>query len=200
MESRTLGIYITRGNVIRDHNGLIDDKNPINIVFITKRNVLLKKKGKSDIKETEKEQITEKIPTKSTKKIDKDSENSNDIYSLTQIKLQRQVEKLESEIRKNNAQFEKLSESTMPREHGSFIVKNYALGIKDVWMTATERFLMQTATSLGLSKEEMLRHKASVSDLLNDAIKAGAAAAEKNMRKLSQEYAGKKGRGEGRDE
>lgn len=194
MPSRTMAIHISRKKVIRDEKGFIDEKNEINAMFLRKREAFLRKNSKKQSKEP-------KVAQKNTQigrvEPEKSSQNEgNALIDLTEKRLQRQVEKLESEIRKNNAQFEKLSEAVLPRDHAVFLVRNYAAGIGNVWLTATERFLMQTGTALGLSKAEMLKHKEGLTDIVNEAIKDGANEAEKNIKKLAAEFAGKKGRGE----
>lgn len=134
------------------------------------------------------------------KRNDSEPEVKDSIYQLQKEKISEQILELKNKNQLYEGKIQKIYEEIIPREHAAYLIKNYAIGIQDVWFTATERFLQQKATALGLTKEEIIEHKKYIREITNDAIRQGAENANKNIKLLAREFAGKKGRGERDDD
>lgn len=182
--TKDLSNYIKRGKVICVDD-LIDDTNPENRLFLENRSA--KKGGESA-----------KIPAKKEPETNKTKPNASPPGNGTasQENLLLKNSKLQEEIDLLKAKKEKIYELVIPREHASFLIKNYSEGIKSVWLTATETFLTQVGTSLQLSREEIIEHKKYIIEIMNDAVKSGAELANNRIRKLARDFAGRKGKGE----
>lgn len=116
--------------------------------------------------------------------------------TLFDVKTLHQITELQRKISLYDARIQKLTEEVIPRENAAFLIKNYSAGITDVWTTATERFLVQKAVSLNLSREEIIEHKKYINEIVNEAVKEGADRANRNILKMARALAGKKERGE----
>lgn len=178
IDSKNLYSYFSRtGNirvVLRD-DGLIDDKEPLNQPFISKNR---------------------KIPGEVEKETPKSKEVVTDTESLFDQKTRKQIEELEKKIQLYETKISKANEESIPKEHAVYLIKNYSISIKNVWVSAVRQFTMQKAISLGMTKEEIIVFEKYIADLVNEAMRSGVDEANKNIRKLAKEFAGKKGRGE----
>lgn len=196
IKTKDLSNYIKRGqsgngNGVVIENDLIDDTHPKNVLFLQKR----KLKGvKKSVPVTQKRSLAPP-PGPERKKEKKDSsqiENEEAVFKNMDLKNY----KLQEEIDLLKAKKEKIYEQVIPREHASFLIKNYSESIKSVWLTATETFLTQVGTSMQLSRQEIIEHKKYINEIVNEAIKSGAEAANNRIRKAAKEFAGRKGKGE----
>jgi hypothetical protein len=118
------------------------------------------------------------------------------VRSLSDLKVKREIEKKDQEIELLKAKISKANEESIPREHASFLIKNYSIGISNVWLSAIRQFTTQRAISLAMTKEEIIEYEKYITAIVNESIIKGAEEANKNIRKLAKEFAGKKGRGE----
>lgn len=184
MDSKNLYTYFSRTGtqrVVLRSDGLIDDKDPLNHPFISKRRTV---KFKEEILPD---------PDKKEKQI---QILKTDTESLFDQKTRKQIEELEKKIQLYEAKISKANEESIPREHAVYLIKNYSISIKNVWVSAVRQFTMQKGISLGMSKEEIIEFEKYIAEIANGAMRSGVEEANKNIRKLAQDYAGKKGRGE----
>lgn len=197
MSTKELAVYIGRGKVVlqggkkckcpkKQCNCTIDSEDQVNRLFI--ENNMISPESK-----------VPKSNSRSTETTPEPDEKGG-IYQLQKEKLSEQILELRNKNQLYEGKIQKIYEEIIPREHAAYLIKNYAIGIQDVWFTATERFLQQKATALGLSKEEVIEHKKYIREITNDAIRQGAENANKNIKLLAREFAGKKGRGERDDD
>lgn len=198
--SNNLSNYIKRGHVLLKSGKpckcqknkctcLIDSGDPKNAVFLQQRGINDQAVPATEAKPAKAAKITfggtDPAPTgKKTR-----------LLELQEQKLENQNREAENRIRLLEAKIQKAYEEVVPRDFADFMIKNYSVGIADVWLTATERFLMQKGTALGLSREEVIEHRKYITEILNDAKRKGAEEAINNMRKVAREYAGRKDRG-----
>lgn len=198
IKTKDLSNYIKRGasgngNGVVMENDLIDDTHPKNILFLQKRK--LKGVKKSPPVTQKRQPVIAPPGREQQKKVKKDPaqvENEEAVFKNMDLKNY----KLQEEIDLLKAKKEKIYEQVIPREHASFLIKNYSESIKSVWLTATETFLTQVGTSLQLSRQEIIDHKKYINEIVNEAIKSGAEAANNRIRKAAKEFAGRKGKGE----
>ncbi len=182
IDSKNLYTYFSRTGaqrVILRPDGLIDDKEPLNQPFISKR------RNSKPAEKTEPRIIEKQTPS-----------NLTDTESLFDQKTRKQIEELEKKIQLYETKISKANEESIPREHAVYLIKNYSISIKNVWVSAVRQFTMQKAISLGMSKEEIITFEKYIADIVNEAMRTGVEEANKNIRKLAKEFAGKKGRGE----
>lgn len=195
--TNNLSNYIKRGRVVllsgkpchcpkNKCTCLIDSGEPTNALFLERNGVQEHAESvKSAGKSTTLDPATGQKPNVKAK-----------LIALQEEKLERQNEELSKKNRLLEAKIQKVQEEVIPRELAAYMIKNYSAGIRDVWLTATERFLMQKGTAIGLSREEIIMHKQYVTDIMNDAIRKGAEVATASIRRLAREYSGKKEKGE----
>lgn len=184
-DSKNLYSYFSRKGAIRvvlRTDGLIDDKEPLNQPYLKKRRAII-----------ENAEIEDKLELGEKKEIRKPT---NDTESLLDQKTRKQIEELEKKIQLYETKISKANEESIPKEHAVYLIKNYSISIKNVWVSAVRQFTMQKAISLGMTKEEIIEFEKFIADLVNEAMRSGVDEANKNIRKLAKEFAGKKGRGE----
>lgn len=197
--TNNLSNYIKRGHVIlhgRDAcrcpknkcTCLIDSGDPKNQLF-------LQRQGITETATPVPQKQASKAPPK-TEASPRPTHAKTRLIELQEAKLEKQNQELENRNRLLEAKIQKTYEEVIPREFAGFMIKNYALSIKDVWLTATERFLMQKGTAFGLTREEIIEHKKYITEILNEAIRKGAEEANANIRRIARQFAGKKDRGE----
>lgn len=189
IDEKNLYPYFNRtGNVrlVLTKDGMINDQDPINRPFVSKRKV---------VSEAQEERITKKNKKVVTAGEEEPRLKKSELTLFDQ-KTKKQIEELEKKIQLYETKIAKANEESIPREHASFLIKNYALGIKNVWVATLRQFMMQKSISLGMTKEEIIELERYITDIVNSAVRSGAEEANKNIRKLAKEYAGKKGRGE----
>lgn len=199
MDTQKLAVYIGRGKVIlkdrekcecpkKQCDCLIDSEEPINKLFVEKNMVAPSAREPDEVKKPEKRLHGAE---------ESDSlGHGESIHTLQKKKLSGQITELENKNKLYEGKIQKIYEEIIPREHASYLIKNYSLGIKDVWLTATDRFLQQKSNELGLTREEIIKHRDYINEICNDAIRQGAERAIQNIKKLATEFAGKKYRGE----
>lgn len=198
--TNNLSKYIERGHVVL-YGGepcnctknkckcLIDDQNDKNLAFLQRRGALNTNNHPEIATSTPKNEATESFT-------ESKSESKDAFAALQRRKLEHQNRELENKNRLLETKISKAMAEVIPLDHAEYLIKNYADSIANVWETSTERFLMQKGTALRLTREEIIEHKKYITELVNDSRKRGAESAVKNMRKVADEFAGTKGKGE----
>lgn len=218
-----LTMYITRGKVIvTKKNGIdyIDDKNPLNAFFISKRinkptseaskigaaPPIVETKPPIYYEKEESEAITTHLAKnsfnnrpKSTRKegdIEESKAIQSDFVELQTEKLRKTNEKLEQEIKKLQLGNSKTQGNFVEIEAIKSLIVLLSESIHTSWETGLENFILKFGAKNQLTRDEVLLMKADINQTSNTAKDNSINMAKKQLRRLQSEAANKRGVGE----
>lgn len=220
ISSNALSVYIGRGQVILESNGLIDDENGINMAFLVKRMAKASKSippipkppkqpkpPKKSVGRPSKEQkkIEAKVkaaPVKPEMTVEEKAEavkKKQDFAELAdmerrakQAKLDRETEELEL-IRMKRA---KAVGDVVPTGVIKTLIVHFSESIKNHYTEACENLLVIIAQTKGFSSEEMGKIRSQLIVLVNRAVDGSLDSTKKNLSSIVDDYSKRRGVGQ----
>jgi len=170
IDSAYVRVYIKRGHLVQDENGLFDEEHPVNAKFISKRE--------------------EGLPKVATDKVLKDK------FKLEEEKLAADVDRIKSVTELNNLKLAKLHGEVVPYDLVIPIFIMFTKSIMTAFMNEDEDRLLEISHKAGLTKDEVAKLRKRSSDIVNAAVESGVKEGKKQARKIVQEFSETRGRGE----
>lgn len=197
--TKTLAIYIGRGTVVLTKDGLINDQEPKNAKFITKRAVFALKKGQTDeLPEQNKASAAPAISFKSTKspKAATQKVTGTSFLKNEELKIQLQNEKLQEEIIKKKLDNQKMLGDFAKVDQVMLLFPIYSEALNGAWEALFDDFIKQLAVKFQLTREEITAFKAEKNNIVNRAKERAVNTAVASLKKAQQELADQKGIGQ----
>lgn len=190
-----LGVNIKRGKAILNEDGLIDDSNVINKLFLEKclakpkkaENEGISRQNTSDLVATAPEQMTPPKVKKSRAKAD--DKKIEERFDLDSEKKRMEIEKLRRESRMADVQHEKAMGKLVPTDpvRNLFMqtIKAYTMSFKQ----GAEKILTEFAKKSKLSRNDMAEIRSALLEIINEASEQGIAESKKSVMSIVREYA-----------
>lgn len=209
--SKDLSNYIKRGHVVLQGGKcecekfkctcLIDDSNEINKLFMDRRGIEIGNSSKVSkvSKKLQKVEVVSKNSEVKTQFVPSEKVVNSSIKALTDFRKEREAllnSKVEKENKLLDAKIAKIAEEVIPKEHVIHIVVALAEGVKGAYARAADTFITQFAAQNSMPREEMIRWKKDLTLTINEAVEVGVKESKSNLKRIAQEYSGKKGKGE----
>jgi hypothetical protein len=187
--------YINRGKTIMTADGMFDDSEPKNALFLKTRLELLSGKS-NEVKEDKAEKAKE--PKKSTTKAEPKAKESGDgdSYSLERRLKKQELLKKEAETRLLNLKEEKLKGEHMPTEMVKSIVVQLSQSFITAFKDSMEDFITIVGKSKGMNVNEIAEYRGKLSKMINQASVKSVDIAKKSINNIVNEYAVKREVGE----
>lgn len=190
IETKMLSVYITRRKVIVQ-NDMVDDSNPINVLFLQK--CLLKPpKEKLEVAKTE---VSGK-PMKSKKaqkaqiseKKSEASKKADESFDLDTEKKRMQIENLRREARMKDVQEEKAIGRLLPSDaiKSLFIqtLKAYTMSFKQ----AADKIILEFGKRNKMNRNDLAEMRGELIVAINKASDEGIAESKKGVQNIMREY------------
>jgi len=173
-------VYIKRGHLVVDEDGMIDDQHPVNAKFISKR------KGKTSTSPVEKPLTTSSGA----------SDVLKDKFQLDAEKTAADIERIKSVTELNELKLAKLQGEVIPYEMVMPIFIMFTKALMTAVMNEDEARLLEIAHSTGLPKTEVAKFRKRSAEVVNSAVDEGVKEAKKQAKRLVAEYSETRGKGE----
>lgn len=191
IEQAYLTMYRKRGKVVVTDDGMVDDAQAINILFLEKcLKRPLKEPKVANIQRSEKQKKASKarITDKKSKSSEKAQEKVDERFDLDTEKRRMEIEKLQRESRTADIQHEKMIGRMLPTEpiKTLFIqtIKAYGVGFTQ----AANKFLIEFAKRAKMSRNDVAEMRALLVAEINDGSRVAINESKKAVSHIIQEY------------
>lgn len=181
-----ISMAVQRGHLILS-NGLIDDQNPTNALYIEKK--IGGGLPAPEYKATP-------APAKVDPLIPRTNGNTTEQFSLNIVKTKVSIKKLNEEYELAKIKKEKLQEKHIPIEIIKALLVAQSENLKIAWEYAAEDLIVRLSSRMQLTRVETAEIKSFLNDIINKATIKQADETKKSLRKLNKEFSESKGRGE----
>lgn len=186
-----LSVYIERGKLVENENGLFDTSNETNAKFIADKAVLdvQKKveapKPKAEPKKQETQEVDPDIKQAAINK-----------YEIDALLKQVELEKKQEEVKKLKLQNAKIQGDNIPFEEVKTIFVRNGQHIGSVWEQALEKFLVLMKKELNLDDKKLARFRKNANNTVNEALKDLEKENIKDLKVIRDIHSVKRGKGE----
>jgi formylmethanofuran dehydrogenase subunit D len=182
LETKNLAVYARRGKVVVV-DGKIDDKNPVNALFIEKRKVKTPKSTPVQ-QPKEKKQSNEKEP------------EVNSLVKAAEEKALLDLLKRQGEIDLQNIELQKKRGELVPVEAIKSLLIVHSESIKTAYVDASEALLLRISQRKQLTTNESVELRKELAQLVNKAIDDAISASKKTLLSVTQDFMRKRGVGQ----
>lgn len=212
-------MYIKRGKILVNEDGLIDDKEPLNQLFVEKRkdkkeekkqsqpkvNGNLKNRKPSNTKVIDREvvnSISDRTPKPEIRKA-QSSRQKGSISEGTQLTLdldlrtkEAEFEKKQQEIELNRLKIAKLKGDVIPTDLVKVVFGQHFKSVTTAFHQGADGFISTVAKRAGIEKAEIATLRGELIEIVNQAVKDAVQDSKSSINNIVREYSVKRGVGE----
>jgi hypothetical protein len=195
--SKDLSKYLTRRKVVLNDSGEIDDADPVNKLFVQKRQIILEKKavgntGKKKIEKVKKEPV-EKPQNEA---FSRENTTRDELLKMDKEKFELALVEKRNAITMQQMEIAKKRGEQIPTEIVRKLVIQQAESSKISYTEACENLLLIFAQKRELSAVEVSDIKKQFIDIVNSAIDNSISITKRNMTEIIKEFSAKRGVGQ----
>jgi hypothetical protein len=194
IEQAYLTMYRKRGKVILTEDGMVDEANSTNALFLQKCLSRPKKEEKVKSEEPEKVQIEKPVKSKkapkarNTEKKTEAEEKADERFDLDTAKKRIEIKKLEREAMLADMEHERKVGKLLPVDPVQSLlihtIKNYTVAFKQ----ASDKLLMDFANRAKMNRNEIAEMKGELIAAINRAAEQGLSESKRSVSQIIAEY------------
>jgi hypothetical protein len=187
LTTKLLAVYIGRKKVFVTEGGLIDDADPVNQLFIAKR----------QLKGSKKEESGGKAAPKAEKQADpKDREDKNILTDILKDKGSLDVRKKKGELTLQEIEIRKKLGELVPTDAVRHLVITHSESIKNAYNEATDNLIVILSQKKEMSSTEVADIRGQMTKIINNAIDSAINVSKRKISDVVREYSEKRGVGQ----
>ncbi|HTH58227.1 MAG TPA: hypothetical protein VL728_19410 [Cyclobacteriaceae bacterium] len=187
--------YIKRGKIIEE-NGLIDDKNPVNLFFLERKGVVLEEipQEKTTTPRPKNQSDESKVEPYDDDDVDSQGDQTLTGLNKTRIKVDIAKKRKETELLKLREQ--KIKGEIVPVADVSVLFSNHTQSIFSALKDWGDELIIEIAEEARLSGEQLARRRKRMIERLNNAVDRANLMTKKSMGIITDNFSISKGVGE----